>query len=153
MIYAFDGTVLYLLLVVPYLNVNHNHLLMALYMPAFSLAILAAMIPGSLSNTVFSSKPLVWFGTISYSLYLYNFTFMLLPQWFRAVFAIGDLFAIAVAVAITVAVGAAGYYLLEAPFIALRARLHDATPDLAPQLAVPEVSVSAQLLPELSHKA
>lgn len=135
--YALDGIVVILILGLPYAHIPYGSPIMGLWSLGWAVAILAAMTPGSLTAACFSWKPIMWVGIISYSMYLMNFTYQTTPHWLFARIVAGDRFAILIAFALTLAVGAIGYYLFELPFLGLRQRLHTTPPAPAKPAAQP----------------
>jgi len=92
--------------------------------PCWGCLILAALSsPKSIGSRILSSNIMVWLGTISYSLYLYNMIDrpimkVLLPNVPQYTFAYA-----AIALPIVLSIGALGYYAIESPFMRLRERM------------------------------
>lgn len=73
--------------------------------------------------TLFSWKPIVYLGTISYSLYLFHYPVI---YWLKGMLNLnyaGTYGWWAIMFTVPIVIGAAGYALVEAPFLALRERL------------------------------
>lgn len=79
---------------------------------------------------LFSHRPLVWTGRVSYGLYLWHYPAL---WWARDHAKLGSL-AEPVAVALTFVVAALSFYLLEKPFLRLKGRFQRDVPVLVPSM-------------------
>lgn len=121
--------------IMPYANLRGHGVERGIMSIGWGALALAVLSPLSGFRQLFTMRPLVWIGIVSYSAYLYNAAFQFTPL--HKPLADGQLWAAVLAFASVLVFGWLGYLIAEKPFMKMREKLRkEATPALPAGLPV-----------------